>query len=660
MKHANKKKKFNNKNFFIVLVLFLNIQATADSFDNNTYNNHGTVGLINMPSARFYEEGSHGITIFNSDTVQKMTLASNPYDWLEASFFYMNLPEQRICRAYPGISPICEGYKDKGFNVKVRLKKEGLFPAIAVGLMDFAGTGRYSGEYIVSSYGINNLDMHLGMGFGKLGGSSKQIDNPLGYIREGFKERPGGYSSQGGAFNPGTYFSGQKAALFYGFSYAINSKTLFKFEKDTISVKDVSWHRPRESDYSFGIDYSFNSNFTLSLAHERGGVSSLRFVYKNNPKRSVKKYAYKQAEIDTNDNNYTKLIKNLEENGIGVKKISETSRSLGLELTQFIHPNLNVVEDIIATATRDAGINKDIKKNIKIADLTAISEIDESFVKRAETIYERESVRGFSSSTKLNFRPFIASREEFFKGALLLENNSEYVIRENFFFNSNLKYSLWNNFSDLIFPPVDTFPAQVRSDIKQYLKKMDEGILIGRAQFDYHLTPKTNHHLMFTGGILEDMFSGYGAEYLYFVPSSNYSFGIELFKVKKRDYEWGFGHLDYENVTATANLYYRNYGTIPFDMKISAGEYLAGDKGSTIELSRSFVNGVRFGVFATLTDVSAEDFGEGSFDKGLFFKIPIYGNFIDYTWRPLTKDPGARLIRRNTLHDLLVRFRPID
>ena len=90
------------------------------------------------------------------------------------------------------------------------------------------------------------------------------------------------------------------------------------------------------------------------------------------------------------------MIKNLEENGIGVKKISETSRSLGLELTQFIHPNLNVVEDIIATATRDAGINKDIKKNIKIADLTAISEIDESFVKRAETIYERESVRGFS------------------------------------------------------------------------------------------------------------------------------------------------------------------------------------------------------------------------------------------------------------------------
>ena len=95
-------------------------------------------------------------------------------------------------------------------------------------------------------------------------------------------------------------------------------------------------------------------------------------------------------------------------------------------------------------------------------------------------------------------------------------------------------------------------------------------------------------------------------------------------------------------------------------MKISAGEYLAGDIGSTMELTRKFSSGVEFGVFATFTDVTFKEFGEGSFDKGIFFKIPIYGNLIDYTWRPLTKDPGAKLIRRNTLHDLLVKFRPLE
>ena len=108
------------------------------------------------------------------------------------------------------------------------------------------------------------------------------------------------------------------------------------------------------------------------------------------------------------------------------------------------------------------------------------------------------------------------------------------------------------------------------------------------------------------------------------------------------------------------NFYYRNYGLIPFDMKVSHGEYLAGDFGTTIEFSRSFENGTEFGVFASFTDVNAEQFGEGSFDKGIFFNIPIYGNFINYSWRPLTKDPGAKLNRRNTLHDLLVKFRPLN
>ena len=95
-------------------------------------------------------------------------------------------------------------------------------------------------------------------------------------------------------------------------------------------------------------------------------------------------------------------------------------------------------------------------------------------------------------------------------------------------------------------------------------------------------------------------------------------------------------------------------------MKLSLGEYLAGDTGATIEFSRTYSNGMSFGVFASKTNVSAEQFGEGSFDKGLFFNIPIYGNLINYSWRPLTKDPAAKLIRRNTLHGLLVKFRDIN
>ena len=384
-------------------------------------------------------------------------------------------------------------------------------------------------------------------------------------------------------------------------------------------------------------------------------------MYKNNAKSAVKKYQYKTASNNEDENKYSKLIKNLEENGIGVNKISEAANSIGLELTQFVHPNIGLIEEIISSAAIDSGINKNIKKDLKIADLNAVTEIDREFIRNSELIYERKKTSSFNTSTSLKFRPFLASREEFFKGALLLENDSEFILRDNLFLNTNLKYSLADNLDDLIYPPVNTFPAQVRSDIKEYLKNMHKGgILIGRAQLDYHITPKINNHLMISAGILEDMFSGYGFEYLYFKPNTNYAAGFEIFSIKKRDYNWKFGTLDYENITGSINFYYRNYGLIPFDMKISYGEYLAGDFGSTIEFSRSFENGTKFGFFASFTDVTTEQFGEGSFDKGIFFNIGVYGNFINYTWRPLTKDPGAKLNRKNNLYDLLVRFRPLN
>ncbi len=640
--------------YIYFLFISINSPVFADSFKNNIYNNHGSVGLINTPTARFYDESVHGVTFYDGSPDQKITLTSSPYDWLEGSFFYTNI--QGL--PYPGYE--YQDYKDKGFNLKLRLKKEGILPAIAIGLNDFAGTGYYSSEYIVSSYGIKDLDMHFGIGWGQLSGTENTIKNPFGYLTESFKNRPINYKGQGGGFNTSQYFSGERATPFYGISYKINKNLFFKFEKDPMLIDGPRMpYKERRSDYSLGFDYSLNKNFSIGASYERGGFFALKLVYKNDPKTN-KKYEYVSPEVSENEDKYSKLIKNLEENGIGVKRISETSRSIGLELTQFIHPNLNIVEEIISQATSNSGIKKNVKTDIEIANLKAIYEIDDTFKRNAKTIYERQTIKRFNTSTGVKFRPFLASREEFFKGSILVENDTEFILRENIFFNTNLKYNLANNFDDLRFPPINTYPAQVRSDIKQYLLNMDEGILIGRAQLDVHFTPFQNHHFMLTGGILEDMFSGYGIEYLNFKPNNNFSFGMELFSVKKRDYNWGFGHLDYENTTLTANFYYRNYGLIPFDMKISAGEYLAGDVGTTLELSRKFSNGVSFGVFATFTDVTTEQYGEGSFDKGIFFNIPIFGNSIAYTWRPLTKDPGAKLVRRNNLNDLLVRFKPVN
>ena len=612
-----------------------------------------------MPTARFYDESSYGFTIYDGTPDQKITLTSYPFDWLEASFFYTNIQDKPYCQL--DFDPVCsQDYKDKGFNVKARLKKEGSWPALAIGINDIAGTGYYGSEYIVASYGINKTDFHLGIGWGLLDGSSSSFKNPLGYLYDGFNERSKGLEDQGGQFQAGRYFSGETASPFFGLSHAVNKNLLLKLEYDTtFTPGNIGYEIPKK-DFSFGLDFNVTKNFTVGISAERGNFTSIRFSYKSYSKESKPSYEYKESNHKKTDSNYIKFIRNLNQNGIGVNKIIEGADEIGIEMSQFVHPNLDIIDEIIRKASRNAGLEKPVKTNLMIADLKARSEYDEDFERSSKLIYQRQTKKKFKTNTRLSVRPFLASREEFFKGALMLENNSEYSFLENLFFSSNIKYSLADNFDDLKYPPVNTYPAQVRSDVKEYLKNFDEGIFIGRAQFDYHLTPRKNHHIMISAGILEEMFNGAGFEYLYYDQDSSFAIGFEAFEVKKRDYMMRFETLDYRNITGHINFYYRNYGRIPFDAKISYGEYLAGDEGLTIDLSRSFSNGTKFGIFASFTDVSTTDFGEGSFDKGIYFNIPVFGNLINYSWRPLTKDPGAKLVRKNTLHDLLVKFKPIN
>ena len=83
---------------------------------------------------------------------------------------------------------------------------------------------------------------------------------------------------------------------------------------------------------------------------------------------------------------------------------------------------------------------------------------------------------------------------------------------------------------------------------------------------------------------------------------------------------------------------------------MSGGRYLARDSGITINLAKSFKTGFTLGFYATKTDISAQEFGEGSFDKGIYFSIPLdvvsskyRKNNARFVWKNLTRDGGAML-----------------
>jgi hypothetical protein len=99
---------------------------------------------------------------------------------------------------------------------------------------------------------------------------------------------------------------------------------------------------------------------------------------------------------------------------------------------------------------------------------------------------------------------------------------------------------------------------------------------------------------------------------------------------------------------------------------LSAGQYLAGDKGATLMVSKVFANGATMGAFATKTNVPAAVFGEGSFDKGIYWAIPFDAmltsssrNNANFTWKPLTRDGGAKVIRPVNLFNETTWLNPL-
>ena len=139
---------------------------------------------------------------------------------------------------------------------------------------------------------------------------------------------------------------------------------------------------------------------------------------------------------------------------------------------------------------------------------------------------------------------------------------------------------------------------------------------------------------------------------------SRLALGAELNFVKQRDFDQLFGFQDYQTTTGHLSAYYAfNNG---FVGQIDAGRFLAGDWGASFALDRTFANGWKVGAYATFTNVSAADFGEGSFDKGLRFTVPLEtvlgtptAKKNTTTIRSLARDGGARLDVNGRLYDLV-------
>ena len=249
----------------------------------------------------------------------------------------------------------------------------------------------------------------------------------------------------------------------------------------------------------------------------------------------------------------------------------------------------------------------------------------------------------------------IGGPEGFYLGQLFWKTDTTLKFKRNLVLYTSFGINIYDTFDEFKNPSQSSIP-KVRSDIQEYLSQGKNNIQ--RMQLEYFSSPYQDIFTRLDIGLLEEMFGGFGGEVLYRPFEKNYALGMTIHKVKQRGYDQRFSFRDYSTVTGHIGFYY----DFPYQIRsqILMGKYLAGDKGVTLDLSRRFKSGFSLGIFATKTNLSSEEFGEGSFDKGFYISVPtqlFYSDFrsgnISFGLHPLTKDGKALLNKHNSLISIL-------
>lgn len=662
-----------NKKFCVRSKCASGLLVALPAFCNPAWaSDYGTTGLIDIPTARMQRDGSFRTTASFDGRHRSFAITYQTTPWLEGTFRYTGFDEFF--------------FWDRNYEFKARLWKEELFlPAVAVGIRDVIGTGVFGSEYLVASKGFDRTDVSLGIGWGRLAGKG-DFSNPARLVSGRFDFRNAD-QGLGGEFSFNNFFSGPDVGLFGGFSHRLKNYPLTFIAEYNPDQYDFDARRGGtrpSSPISFGISWDALPGVVVTASHQHGDEFGVAFQFaadsKFEPPRQladnfISSYYLSQEELPPQirkDRWYSRMLFDVERSGL---LLLEGTLSQDDQQAQLVVGNLSqaIWSDAIAQliALADLHLPASVRTIHFIVEdaghrtatvvvprpSTSFSDSSDVYLRgvrvlEGRTLDDPQYRTGFFTgkvNTELNFR----TRFQLFdpddpaRYQLYADLSAEYSINAHWAVRSTVALNIENNFDESNRQISDSVLPRVRSDVVKYLNEGETGleklIIEGRNTYG-----RSIHYRGFAG-VLEEMYSGGGGEVLYWPAQSRLAFGASVAYAKQRDYDRGLGLLDYDVITGHVSAYWAT----PFynyDVAVHAGRYLAKDVGATLEVRRTFRNGWQVGAWATLTDVPFEDFGEGSFDKGFYFQIPLGSVFggnsrskLGTRMRPIQRDGGQRL-----------------
>ncbi|WP_133633798.1 YjbH domain-containing protein [Halomonas ventosae] len=642
----------------------------------------GGIGLMQTPTARMAETGHFAASWSRTAPYRRYSVFVQPTDWLEAGFRYVSVENRLFGPSIAGE----RDYLDKGIDAKLRLREESRYwPELAVGLRDAGGTTQFGAEYLVASKRWHDLDFTLGLGWGYLGNAG-DVDSPLGWLDERFDSRPGDAGGdQGGEFALDQLFRGPMA-LFGGVEYQTPWDPLvlqLEYEGNDYANEPQQNDQPQDSRVNLGARLRLTDNIELRTGWQRGNTAMAGVSFSTNLAglAQVKRDPPPRPLDAAPEESWPAVANRLQENaGIRVREIRQQGDDLTVTGEPTTFRNLaksearagrileaNADETVETFSYRWQNRGLDLREDVhdRAAFTAAAASSEEARDHRyglyahanlgeptGELLYRAEP-RRFSWSVGPAIEQNFGGPDGYLY-RLSAYASAEYATDPNGWFSGSLTATLADNLDEYDYIADSELP-RVRTFIGDYLAEADVGI----SNLQYTRTARLGDdwYAMGYGGLLEMMYAGAGGELLYRPFNSPLALGADLNWVRQREFDQQFGLRDYDTWTGHLSAFLET-GIEDVLAEVSVGRYLAGDIGTTLDLSREFDNGVRVGAWATFTD-AGDNFGEGSFDKALYLSIPMDAFFVrssrnraSIAWQPLTRDGGARLNRRYRLYDL--------
>ena len=666
--------------------------VSADEGWRANYTLFGTPGIIDMPSAVAPKDG------------EIATSLSGFGETLRNTFTFQVLPRVTSSFRYSRIYSY-----DRSFDFQYHIADEGQYrPALAVGLRDFLGTGLYSSEYFVATKTFGpDVRASAGIGWGRLG-EVNGFTNPLGVLDEGFETRPAPGFGFGGTPRAEQFFRGN-AAFFGGVEWRVNDEwtALAEYSSDSYAVEIARANFTRRSPLNFGLKWQPNDSYQFGAYYMYGSEIGFSGTLIIDPKSRSSgggldtapiPVAVRSGDIADAASWPTPDLQGTVVETLGAVMATDGFRLLGADVTGTV---MRVRYENSVYRTEAQGVGRVARMLTQVApnfvDTFVLEPTQRGIALSAVTVLRQdmETLENTPNAAALSYDRAVFSdaagpapdvgwndpTEAFLWGvspyleiALFdgneparadvgLEASFQYELQPNLILAGAYRQRLAGNRSDGAVSP-STLPDVRRTGS---LYGADSGGGIETLFLSWYDRPGQDLYSRLSLGYLERNFGGVSGEILWKPVNSPLALGAELNYVLLRDFAQGFGFRpvidvpggpDYDVLTGHLSAYYDfNNG---FEAQVDVGRYLAGDWGATFRLDRAFENGWKVGAYFTLTDVPFDEFGEGSFDKGIVLEIPTdwalgtpTRDVTSTTLRSLERDGGARLRIDGRLYDVV-------